>query len=332
MRDSIRRRHRRRRLWLLVAIIGLLAAALPACRPSGAPGESEEPGERSASAGAGLRIVSLSPAVTQMVRDLGLESSIVAAGRYDPVAPREAEVVGDLYQLDYEKLLRLRPDHIFLQPGRPGVPARLERMAADHGWRLHHYQIHKVEDVLRALHSSEGSAGQTGVGEALGAAEKAAALAAKLRDDLERLSALTRGRRAPRTLLLFGLDPLTGVGRETFLGEMLEIAGGDNALPAGGPPYPVLDREKLLALAPEAIVVIRSTDASPDPSVEQPSRYLAGLRVPAVHSGAIACLEDRLALLPSTSMARIAARLAEILHPDLASRIDDLIAPDGDQP
>jgi iron complex transport system substrate-binding protein len=268
-----------------------------------------------------LRIVSLSPAITQMVQELGLGQEIVAVGAYDPAAPAGVPVVGDLFQLDYEKLIAVQPTHIFLQPGQQGVPPLLANLARRKGWTLCAYSIHRIDDALYALHDPAGPNPSACVGEVLQVGPIARSVAGDLRRRLVALGRLLEKEPRPRVLLLVGLDPITAAGPDTFLGEMLEIAGGANVLAPGGNSYPVLDKERVLALAPESVVCVHSTEPGDDTGGRK-TDPLAGLDLPAARSRRIFHLRDRLALLPSTSMPRIAARLASLLHPERSLEIE----------
>jgi ABC-type Fe3+-hydroxamate transport system substrate-binding protein len=51
---------------------------------------------------------------------------------------------------------------------------------------------------------------------------------------------------------------------------------------------------------------------------------LTGLDIPAVVNRRVVRLDDPLAMLPSTSMPRVAMKMARLLHPQLADQIDTL--------
>src|SRR5262245_58726849 len=59
-----------------------------------------------------MRIVSLIPALTEMLFDIGAGKQVVGVGRYDtfPLEVRSLPRVGGLLDPDYEAILRLNPD------------------------------------------------------------------------------------------------------------------------------------------------------------------------------------------------------------------------------
>jgi len=256
------------------------------------------------------RIVSLTPAVTQMLIDLDLAGHIVGAGQYDPVAPEQPAVVGNLHRLDYERLLAVNPTHVFIQPERTAdPPERLRDLADRHGWVLRDYWLDTVDGVFEVL------TGPDGVGAALEVPRRARQLRERIEADLQTIEQHTAQREPVRVLMLAAVEPLTGVGPGTFWDELLQIAGGTNVVGDMAVSYPVLGRERVLAMDPAVIVLLGGRpDVSTGPI--DPPAPLAGLSLRAVRAGRVMRLGDPAALLPSTTIARVTAKMAGLLHPD----------------
>jgi iron complex transport system substrate-binding protein len=91
----------------------------------------------------------------------------------------------------------------------------------------------------------------------------AVALAARLKVREDSLCASV-----PRTrisaLLVVSVQPLIVVGRKTFLGELLELAGADNLGERAPGTYPTFSRESVLREDPGVILLL--TDAGADSS------------------------------------------------------------------
>jgi ABC-type Fe3+-hydroxamate transport system substrate-binding protein len=72
----------------------------------------------------------------------------------------------------------------------------------------------------------------------------------------------------PKVLLILGRSPeaLTGmvaVGRDSYLNDLITIAGGINVLDEpGGPPYPRISLENVLHLKPDVIVDVIDLSAT----------------------------------------------------------------------
>jgi len=254
------------------------------------------------------RAVVMSPALTQIIIDLGKGDSIVGVGRYDPRAS-EYTVVGDLYNMDYEKLLALEPTNLYLQPAKDGTPNKLLQLAGDKGWLIHVYEIETIADVKRAIFDGSGR----GVGMTIGAHYEALDLVERIEAQLLAVGTTVGDKPLVETVMLVGLNPITAAGPRTFLNEMLVYAGGVNAIADETNRYPVLDKEGLLALKPELIVV---ADPSGDLNQADLPEWLSEA------ADRVAVLSDPQALLPSSTVPRVTAKLAKLLHPDLAEQID----------
>lgn len=287
--------------------------------PNAANGGTEAPASEQ-------RLVSLSPALTQMVVDLGAGDRLVGVGRFDPAAPEGLPVVGDLYEIDYEKLLSVAPTDLLMQPPADGVPEKLRDLAGQRGWRIHPYTIETIADVQRVLAGTEGK----GIGEVVGRPARALALRRAIDAQLDQLLVLLAEQRAPRTLLLVGLNPITAAGPETFLSEMLTMASGQNVVEATASRYPVYSKEKVLGLEPEVIVIFQPGGRGVAGEAPMPE-VLADLDVPAVAHDRVHWIYDPMALIPSTTMPRVAGELARRLHPDRAAAIERVLnEPAGD--
>jgi len=266
--------------------------------------------------------VSMSPAVTQMLIELGFRDEIVGIGRYDPIDLPGVDVVGDSVHMDYEKLVAARPTHVLLQPERSvGLPQRLVELGERHAWTIGRVHIDTVDDVLRVLYDPANP--RVSVGGYIDEQEAAAGLRSRIETQLAQLRAWsdTLGQDdRPRVLIAFRTEPLGVVGRDTFLDEMLRLAGGVNAIEAGY--YLNADRERVLAAQPDVIMLMTSPAEYTEAQVSGWRDAMKELDVPAGRTGRIVVIRDALAKVPSTSVARIAAEMARRLHPDRVEAID----------
>ena len=91
------------------------------------------------------------------------------------------------------------------------------------------------------------------IGAGCGVSDRAAQLVSQMRSRLEGIRQRTAG--APRRSLVFivgrtpnSLDGLVAVGKGSYLNELIQIAGGVNALAGTAVPYPKVSLEALLSL------------------------------------------------------------------------------------
>jgi iron complex transport system substrate-binding protein len=109
-------------------------------------------------------------------------------------------------------------------------------------------------------------------------------------------------------------DGLAGPGE--FLDELLGIAGGKNAAASFNNPYPSVDREALLAMAPQVVIQL-IPDGGKTPQVMAKARQFwdSMPNLPAVKNHQVHILTDSYALLPGLRVGNLAREFAAILHP-----------------
>ena len=279
-----------------------------------------------------LRIVTLSPAISQMLVDMDLANAIVGVAQHDYAAPPNLPVVGNYIDLNIEILMVLRPTHVLTMHTRGQPPWPLRRMASEGRFRLVSYfaplAVVEVANVL--MPDPAGELTQfpppPGLGQVLGVPEIAQQLKQRMLAKMRKIKQITAGRLRPRVLMAITTNPIMASGPGTTHDEMLTIAGGVNAAAGARVTAPTYDREGLLRLNPQLILIL-APSALPLKSIEEDPR-LAGLRnlpIPAVRQQRIVLMNDPLVLLPSSCIPRITADMAKAIHPDLAAQIDQLM-------
>ena len=258
------------------------------------------------------RIVSLSPAVCDLMRTLGLDDSLVGRSAYDAWSDPSLPSCGELGKIDYEALLSTRPTHIYIQESR--TPDRLEELARTNQWIVRNLKLLTLDEVRGSLRDIAAlSSQQPGVNESLAWIER----------EMDRAWSPRAGSdfaRAGRVLLLASVDPPSALGPGSFHQQVLERMGGVSAM-TDGPPYATLDAEDILRLAPDAIVLVlprepgesRREGAGSVDVLRARLGVIGRLEIPAVRNGRLALLDDPKSHLPSTALISLADELAEIL-------------------
>ncbi len=251
----------------------------------------------------GMRIVSMTPALTEVCFELGLSRSVVGVTRFCDYPP-EAKLkpkVGGFANPDHERIIALRPDLVLVAPG-PGNRDSV-RILREFGVRVRVFRMETVADAILAIGR---------VGELCGAAERAQIVRAQIERDFAAVREKVRGRPRPRVILALSPPPRVYVaGGRSFTGELLEIAGGVNAARGAREDFQVYDLEQLAAAAPEVII-----DASMGTAEKLLGRWGVLRGVPAVESGGVRLLGDDSPLRPGPRLARGAMELAKLIHPE----------------
>lgn len=202
-----------------------------------------------APAPAPMRIVSTSPGITETLFALGLGSRVVGVSKYCrfPAEVAALPKVGTFLRPSPELIAQLRPDLVIVHAGPNGLESKLSGL----GIRVvtvERGSLASVYSTIRAL------------GEATQATAAAQALVSRVQGRLEAIRA--EGARHPRrkVLMIVGrragmLSDLVAVGRDSYLNDVIAIAGGTNVLDdATLPAYPRISVETVIRLAPDVIV------------------------------------------------------------------------------
>jgi iron complex transport system substrate-binding protein len=203
-----------------------------------------------------LRIISLSPAVTEILCALGEESHIVgvsSACDY-PESILKKPKTGPFLSPQIETVLQLKPDLIITMGFEDS--ASTEQLKKTYLKTLTIPSPRSIEDIYQAIFL---------IGQATKRTKEALNLVRRLKSMVGMLSA-GRSRLNPhKTLILVWGTPLIAASQHTFISDMVEKAGGKNVLDTLQP-YPKLNPEMLYALNPDYIIV---TDPSFVPIITQ---------------------------------------------------------------
>lgn len=258
------------------------------------------------------RIVSLVPALTEMLFAVGAGPQVVAVSSYDREPPEVERLlrVGALLDPDLERILSLAPDLVVIYGSQDDLRARLARAGIPVFAYRHGGLAHTLE-TMRTLAVRVGRAAQ---GEAAAAALEARLAAVRAR---------VAGRPRPRTLLVFGrergaLRQIWVSGGRGFLHDALEVAGGTNVFADVDRESVQATTELVLARAPEVIVELRTGEDLDGPARAREAAVWQRLAsVPAVRAGRIHILSGRGLTVPGPRIADTVERLAHALHGEL---------------
>lgn len=257
------------------------------------------------------RIVSVVPALTEMLFAIGTGSRVVAVSSFDEQPPEVKRLprVGALLDPDLERILTLKPDLVIVYESQTDLRQQLDR-ASIPTFVYKHAGLREITQTMRAL------------GERTGASRAADLAASDIERRLDDVRRRVAPRPHPRTLLVFGRDRMTlrniyASGGYGFLHDLLELAGGTNVYADVAQQSVQASTEHILRLAPEAIIELKYTgelDASA--IARERSVWNALSAVPAVRSGRIHLLVGDEFVVPGPRIPIAAERLARALHPE----------------
>jgi len=254
------------------------------------------------------RIVSLAPNVTEILFALGLGDRIVGVTRFCDFPPeaRAKEKVGGMIDPSPEKIEALHPDLIFAFRGNPiGILNKLNTLG---------FPVFVLETGI-TLEALDGTIEK--IGRAAWAEEEAAGLVATLRQETALiLDVLKNAQTRPRVFLALHGQGFWTCGRQSFLHDLIEKAGGENIAGRMDRRWLNLNFELLIRENPEVIVVLAKDEQA---FLRARNRFLSDRRlkdIAAVRTGRIDFLDENSASRFGPRLAEALRRLAEILHPE----------------
>jgi len=293
---------RQKRLVAVVALVAAVTFGGADRRPTNAQARTSGPP---------TRIVSLVPALTEMLFDIGAGPKVVAVSRYDtfPAAVESLPDVGGLLDPDYERILRLAPDLVLTY----GSQSELERRLTVGGIRFYSYRHSGLAGTLKTMRD---------LGELTGRENAAKEAVGRLQAQLDAVRLRVRGLKRPRTLLVFGREAGTfqqlyasgGVG---FENEILELAGGTNVFADVRRESVQPSIEMLLTRAPDVIVELHPRPAPPDSVIANERAVWSRLAsIPAVKASRVHFLYGEFLSIPGPRLGATAEAVARAVHPE----------------
>lgn len=273
----------------LIAVLVALALAVPAAqRPQ--------------------RIISVVPAVTEMLFAIGAGGRVVGVGSFDkfPAEVEKLPKVGALLDPDLERILSLRPDLVVVYGSQTDLRKQLDRAQVPM-FVYSHAGLADVTGTIRTL------------GERIGASDRAETLAAEIDRRIADVRDRVRGKPRPRTLIVFGRESLAlrGIyasGGYGFVHDMVTAAGGDNVFADLKQQSVQATAELIIARRPDVILELRAEPL--DPAIEAKERTVWNTlsSVPAVRNGRVHIVGDARTVVPGPRVAEGVEVIARVLH------------------
>lgn len=272
-----------------LALRGVLVFLSLCAAVAAAPAPSMAPAAQTADWPAARRIVTLSPHLAELVFSAGAGDRLVGVVEFSdfPPAVRVLPRVGDAFRVDYEALLALRPDLVL--GWTSGTPPETLQRVRSLGLRVETLEPVQLADIGEHLE-------RIGVWAGSGAA--AVAAATTYRQRLTRLQAQYQSARRLRVFVELTQRPHYTVTNRHFLGQGLQLCGGDNVF--GGLPglTAIVGLEAILDARPEVII---ASDMAADRGALL-REWQAWRQIPAVQAGAIYWLDADLLSRPGVRM------------------------------
>jgi len=200
------------------------------------------------SAFAKARYVSLAPSTTEILFALGLDDEIVAVSSFCDYPPKalSKEKAGDFSHPNIEKIIALKPDYIFLT-GLEQAPAiaELKRL----GLNVYVSDPVNIKELFESI---------SDIGKITGKEKQAGELITDMKLRINAITAKTELIPEDKKIKVFvevWHDPLMTVGKDSFISEIITIAGGKNIALDTKKAYSPFSPEEVISRNPCCIIL-----------------------------------------------------------------------------
>lgn len=249
------------------------------------------------------RIISLVPAVTEILFKLKLQDRLVATTDYCnyPEAAQKLPKIGQYSSPSLESILRYKPDLVIASASmnRPSLIKRLE------AFNIPAYVIYP-QDIGETLQT------MTALGEITERQQEAQAIVAEMLSRISTIATKIKTATRPSVLTFIMLEPLTVAGPGTYINDLIERAGGRNVVPPGPSHYPTWGDEALLTYNPD-VIIVSSHPGQPDPQ----QLFQQWPQLKALKEKRVFVIEADWLHRPGPRMVLGLEALAKALHPDI---------------
>lgn len=195
------------------------------------------------------RIISLAPNLTEMLFALGLGDRVVGVTSYCdfPLEAKSKAKVGDTLQPNSERIIALKPDLVIIS-----TSSQLEKITR----QLDELKIpvyitnpRTVREVIASIRN---------LGQITGANIRAEEFVGTMNRRLDAVEQQIRSEAKPRVFYVLQNSPLITAGKNTFINDLINLAGAQSISGDEAKDYPQFSRETVIARAPEIIIVPQS--------------------------------------------------------------------------
>ena len=260
------------------------------------------------------RVISTSPAITEILFALGVGNKVVGVTDFCSY-PKEACIlpsIGGPLNPSTETWISLKPDLIIIQEDSEII----QKNANIFKIPSLTVSVSNLKDILISIQAIADSLEVPKIGRQL--TDK---IKIKINDYRIQLKQLK-----PRQVLMLLSDTndpsrdLYAVGRETFLNELLTIAGGENVLPHTMAKYPKISKEFIIAKSPEVIIEIGpKSNLSNDGILVRKKAWGKYPTLRAVKNDRLYFIGADYILIPGPRLVNILDDLTRNIHPELFS-------------
>jgi len=252
------------------------------------------------------RIVSLAPNITEILFELGLGDRIIAVSNDCdwPAEALEKKKVGSFWQPNLEAVIACKPELVITLwfEQQNNVAESLKRL----GYRVLTLRLEKIEELGPAIEQ---------IGEFTGRNSEAEQLISNINRQLEQAKQKFYTPNRPRVLWVVQPEPLRVAGGDTFITELLELTGAQNAISATSIQYPGLSTEELLTCRADVIIQAAMNKETIEQQKQEAKEFWSKYKnLPAVRNNRIYVVDPDTILRLGPRIGQGLEQIGQIIH------------------
>lgn len=216
------------------------------------------------------RAVSLAPNLTESIFAVGAGEQLVGVTSFCnyPAEAAKIQKVGDTISPNMETIIALKPQIVFVS-----TASQIEtftKTLENQNIAVYVTNPKNLDGVLSNLRN---------LGDIFGTAAQTEKLIGDLQKRITNVKDEAKGKNQTKVFVQISKEPLFTIGKESFLTEIIERAGGVSVTKNVETAYPKLSKETALALNPDAIILSDSEDNAEPNEVFATSAAMRNKRV-----------------------------------------------------
>jgi iron complex transport system substrate-binding protein len=252
------------------------------------------------------RIVTLSPAVNEIVFALGAGKSVVGTTKYAnfPEEAKRLPRVGGYHDASLEKIVALAPTLVITEASGIETTRKLEKL----GIKTLSINIDSLASIKSAV---------TQIGAHVGKTVEAKRITQKIDDGIKRLEVSPRTKQ--KMLIVFGnnIDLSKNIyvaGNNLYFAELITKSGFENAVKRDKATQPILGLEGIIGCNPDIVVVLFPYTKEKKITTAQIKAAWSALPINAAKRGSIFVLEEDYISIPSDRITLFLEDLRKIVE------------------
>jgi iron complex transport system substrate-binding protein len=255
------------------------------------------------------RIVSLAPNITEILYDLALEDKIIGVSSDSnfPLRAQEKAKVGTFWQPNTETIISLEPNLVIT------LSFQQQKQVADTltrlGYNILTVKIETIDDLYNAIEQ---------IGEAVGRRQTADKSVSRIKNRIKLIEVKLQNFPRPRVIWSVQDEPLRVAGVQSFLNNLIELAGGTNVIGSTLAQYPQISSEQVITGRPDVILQSAMGPQELDAQLENARSFWGRWPdLPAVANDRIYIIDPDLTLRLSPRLPEAIINIANCLHPQI---------------